>query len=110
MRAFPEGLSGRALSQSILLLAAILSALLMRYWFSTGILPPPPRMQGETTQAYRYASMIAEGGTVPAVDSLVMHPAGFETAENSIFEEYIAGGLHRFAFRGMPFDSYLRFL
>ena len=108
MRAFPEGLSGRALSQSILLLAAILSALLMRYWFSTGILPPPPRMQGETTQAYRYASMIAEGGTVPAVDSLVMHPAGFETAENSIFEEYIAGGLHRFAFRGMPFDSYLR--
>lgn len=108
MRAFPEGRSGRALSQSILLTAAILSALLMRYWFSSSILPPPPRMQGETTQAYRYASMIADGGVVPVVDSLVMHPSGFETAENSIFEEYIAGGLHRLAFRGVPFDSYLR--
>lgn len=99
---------GRALSLPILTVAALLAAFLLRSWFSSDILPPPPRMQGETTQSYRYASMVSESWAIPALDTLVMHPSGMLTSENSIFEEYIAGGLHRAIFPGTDFQDFLR--
>lgn len=106
MRGSPETPSGRAASALLLLLAAA-AAFLLRSWFATSVLPAPGRMQGETTQSYRYARMIGEGGAVPATDTLALHPEGFRTSENSIFEEYIAGGLFRLV--GGDFDSFLRF-
>ncbi len=63
-------------------------------------------MQGETTQAYRYTEMIAEGRDIPSLDTLVMRPEGLRTGENSIFEEYLAGGLHRII--GGDFNGFLR--
>lgn len=108
MRACRDHPIGRALSLPILTAAALLAAFLLRSWFSSDILPPPPRMQGETTQSYRYASMISEGLPIPALDTLVMHPPGMLTSENSIFEEYIAGGLHRALFPGTDFQDFLR--
>ncbi|MCD4847993.1 MAG: hypothetical protein K8R76_07370 [Candidatus Aegiribacteria sp.] len=85
---------------------AVTGGLLFRSWFSDSIMPPPSRMQGETTQSYRYAMMISEGRGIPAKDTLVMHPEGMSTSENSIFEEYLAGGLHRIT--GGDFNSFLR--
>ena len=52
--------------------------------------------------------MISRGLPIPALDTLVMHPSGMRTAENSIFEEYIAGGLHRAVFPGTDFQDFLR--
>ncbi len=108
MHAFRDGPTGRTLSPVILLAFAIFSAFLLRSWFADTVLPPPPRMQGETTQSYRYASMISRGEPIPAVDPMVMHPEGMTTSDNSIFEEYIAGGLYRLAAPDMPFDAFLR--
>ncbi|MCK4506065.1 MAG: hypothetical protein KAW14_10645 [Candidatus Aegiribacteria sp.] len=88
------------------LLLAVAGGLLFRSWFSDTIMPPPSRMQGETTQSYRYAMMISEGRAIPSNDMLVMHPEGMSTSENSIFEEYLAGGLHRIT--GGDFNSFLR--
>jgi len=51
--------------------------------------------------------MISEGKTVPSTDIMVMHPEGMNTGENSIFEEYIAGGLH--ALTGGDFNVFIRF-
>lgn len=78
-----------------LLLVLLAGGFVFRSYFAASVMPPPERMQGETTQAYRYAVMVAEGREIPAVDSLVMRPTGMITGENSIFEEHIAGGLHR---------------
>ncbi len=86
--------------------AAIVVGYLFRDWFAINVMPPPSRMQAETTQAYRYAKMISSDGHIPSTDSLVMHPEGFRTSENSIFEEYIAGGIHRLV--GGDFDSFMR--
>lgn len=91
----------------IVLMVIIAGGFLFRSWFSEKIMPPPSRMQGETTQSYRYAKMISEGKRIPAVDTMVMHPEGMSTSENSIFEEYIAGGLHQIT--GGDFNSFLRF-
>jgi hypothetical protein len=85
----------------------VISAFFFRSWFASDILPPPGRMQGETTQAYRYSSMISEGEPVPSTDIMVMHPEGMNTGENSIFEEYIAGWLH--ALTGGDFNAFMRF-
>lgn len=90
---------------TVLLLLLVAGGYVFRSVFSVSVMPPPSRMQGETTQAYRYAAMISSGEAVPAVDSLVMRPAGMNTGENSIFEEYIAGGLHRVV--GGDLDSFL---
>ncbi|MCK5840642.1 MAG: hypothetical protein KAH31_00625 [Candidatus Sabulitectum sp.] len=76
------------------LLLLIAGGYIFRTVFASSVMPPPERMQGETTQAYRYTKMISSGIGVPEVDSLVMRPSGLITAENSIFEEYIAGGIH----------------
>lgn len=51
--------------------------------------------------------MISEGRAIPSVDTLVMRPAGMDTGQNSIFEEYLAGGLHRLV--GGDFDSFMVF-
>ncbi|PIE51703.1 hypothetical protein CSA37_04900 [Candidatus Fermentibacteria bacterium] len=75
--------------------------------FATAVLPPPDRMQGETTQALRYTEMVSSGQGIPEVDSLVMRPYGMNTGENSIFEEYIAGGIHRIT--GGDLNSFLTF-
>jgi hypothetical protein len=88
------------------LLISIAIGLLFRSWFAATIMPPSNRMQTETTQSYRYARMISLEGGIPETDTLVMYPTGMKTAENSIFEEYIAGGLHRVA--GGDFDSFIR--
>ncbi len=100
-----DGRAG-ALATPLLLAAIAVSSIILRTWFSSEVLPPPPRMQGETTQAYRYARMISEGLPVPSTDTLVMHPGGMDTSENSIFEEYAAGWLHRIT--GGPFDRFIR--
>ncbi len=92
---------------ALLLVLAVASGMLFRSWFSDTIMPPPSRMQGETTQSYRYAMMISEGRAIPSNDTLVMHPEGMSTSENSIFEEYIAGGLHKIT--GGDFNDFLRF-
>jgi hypothetical protein len=63
-------------------------------------------MQTETTQSYRYARMVSEGVSIPRVDTLVMHPEGMNTSENSIFEEYIAGSINRIT--GGDFDDFMR--
>jgi hypothetical protein len=96
-----------ALVTALLLAGIISGAFLLRSYFAGWILPPPPRMQGETTQAYRYSLMVSEGVPVPAVDSLVMYPDGFRTGENSIFEEYVAGYAARIA--GGDFGASMRF-
>lgn len=80
---------------AILLLFLVAGGFAFRTVFAQSVMPPPSRMQGETTQAYRYTRLISQGIGVPAVDSLVMRPEGMHTAENSIFEEYIAGWMHR---------------
>jgi hypothetical protein len=82
------------------------AALLFRAFFSQNVMPPPERMQGEATQAYRYALMVSRGEGIPRIDPLVMHPEGFPTGQNSLFEEYLAGWLHRAA--GGDFDVFIR--
>lgn len=80
----------------LLLLFLIAGGFAFRTVFAESVMIPPLRMQGETTQAYRYTAMISDGRGVPSLDTLVLRPQGFHTGENSIFEEYIAGGIHRF--------------
>ncbi|MCD4701419.1 MAG: hypothetical protein K8S24_06125 [Candidatus Aegiribacteria sp.] len=87
-------------------MTAIAAGFLFRSWFSRDIMPPTHMMQTETTQSYRYAKMISEDGSIPQLDTLVMHPDGMNTSENSIFEEYIAGGIHRIT--GGDFDDFIR--
>ncbi|MBD3278928.1 MAG: hypothetical protein GF388_11565, partial [Candidatus Aegiribacteria sp.] len=91
-----------------LILTLILAVgFLFRHWFSQSVMPPPARMQAETTQSYRYARMVSVQGSVPERDSLAMHPSGMVTSQNSIFEEYVAGGIHRII--GGDFDEFIRF-
>lgn len=94
------------LSRAAALLVLMGAVLGFRLYFSTSVLPPPARMQGEATQAYRYARLVSLGEGIPETDPLAMHPRGFPTGQNSIFQEYIAGGLHRII-RG-DFDGFLR--
>ncbi|MCK5115238.1 MAG: hypothetical protein KAR44_01480 [Candidatus Aegiribacteria sp.] len=87
------------------LITAVTAGFFFRSWFSREIMPPSRRMQTETTQSYRYAKMISEDGCIPSLDTLVMHPEGMITSENSIFEEYVAGGIHRIT--GGDFDYFI---
>lgn len=105
MRA-PADIRHRIPTAAVLLLL-VAGGYVFRTVFSEGVMPPPMRMQGETTQAYRYTAMISSGEGIPAVDTLVMRPHGMRTKENSIFEEYIAGGMHRMV--GGNLDIFLRF-
>ncbi len=89
------------------LIIAVATGYLFRSWFAREVMPPSQRMQTETTQSYRYARMISEEGGIPRLDTLVMHPEGMITSENSIFEEYIAGGIHRIT--GGDFDDFMKF-
>lgn len=89
----------------ILLLFLVAGGFAFRTVFAQSVMRPPSRMQGETTQAYRYTRMVSEGRGIPAVDTLVMRPNGMITAENSVFEEYIAGGIHRIT--GGDFNTFL---
>lgn len=84
----------------------MVAALSFRSYFSLIVMPPPQLMQGEATQAYRYSEMVSRGEGIPRVDAMAMHPEGFPTGQNSIFEEYIAGWLHRLL--GGDFDSFMR--
>ncbi|MBN2586701.1 MAG: hypothetical protein JXA64_00950 [Candidatus Fermentibacteraceae bacterium] len=91
---------------TVLSLAAALAAgFAFRSWFISTVMPPPGRMQAETTQAYRYARMFSSRGEIPQLDTLVMHPEGMMTSQNSVFEEYLAGGLHRVT--GGDFDDFI---
>jgi hypothetical protein len=92
---------------ALLLTGLTLAAYLLRSYFAGWVLPPPPRMQGETTQAWRYSLLVSEGRPIPDVDSLVMYPDGMATGENSIFEEYVAGFAQRIA--GGDFGRFMRF-
>jgi len=89
------------------LLIAIITGFLFRSWFAEEVMPPSSRMQTETTQSYRYSKMISEYGSIPLVDSMVMYPEGMITSQNSIFEEYIAGSIHRIT--GGDYDDFIRF-
>ncbi len=91
----------------LILLLLMAGGYLFRMVFAGAVMPPPARMQGETTQAYRYTSMISGGVGIPSLDTLVMRPQGFNTGENSIFQEYLAGGLHRVV--GGDLHSFLNF-
>lgn len=95
-----------SLAATLLIIGVITAGFFFRDWFGTKVLPSPLRMQGETTQAYRYVSLISNGESVPSLDTLVMHPDGMDTSENSIFEEYLAGTLHRMT--GGDIDGFLR--
>lgn len=99
-------LVSRRLLHAVLIIAAISAGFIFRDWFSTHVLPPPPRMQGETTQAYRYSVMISDGTGIPVLDTMVMYPDGMPTSQNSIFEEYVAGGLH--VIIGGDLDGFMR--
>lgn len=88
------------------LIISITAGFLFRLWFTREVMPPSKRMQTETTQSYRYARMISEEGSIPKLDTLVMHPDGMNTSENTIFEEYLAGGIHRLT--GGNFDDFIR--
>jgi len=90
----------------LLLMILLAGGFVFRSFFADSVMPPPERMQGETTQAYRYSAMVSEGREIPRIDSLVMRPDGMVTGENSIFEEYVAGGLHRIT--GGDLASFLR--
>ncbi len=94
------------LTTALLLAAAVAAGFLFRSLVASSVLPPPKRMHAETTQAYRYAKMFSMTGHIPEVDTLVMHPRGMNTFHNSIFEEYVAGGIHRIA--GGDFDGFIR--
>ncbi len=87
------------------LAAALAVGFAFRSWFISTVMPPPERMQAETTQAYRYARMFSISGEIPQLDTLVMHPVGMMTSQNSVFEEYLAGGLHRIT--GGDFDEFI---
>ncbi len=89
----------------VLLLLLVAGGFAFRTVFARSVMRPPSRMQGETTQAYRYARMVSDGEGIPEVDTLVMRPNGMITAENSVFEEYIAGGIHRVV--GGDFNRFL---
>ena len=89
------------------LLTAIAAGFLFRTWFAQKVMPPSARMQTETTQSYRYSKMVSEKLSIPHIDTLVMHPEGMNTSENSIFEEYLAGGIHRII--GGDFDDFIKF-
>ena len=95
------------LTVSFLLLFLVAGGYIFRTVFAQTVMPPPARMQGETTQAYRYTRMVSQGQGIPSVDHLVMRPEGMVTSENSIFEEYIAGGIHRLL--GGDLNSFLVF-
>lgn len=82
------------------------AALAFRAFFSVNVMPPPQLMQGEATQAFRYSAMVSRGEGIPRVDPMSMHPEGFPTGQNSIFEEYLAGGLHRVV--GGDFGRFMR--
>lgn len=82
------------------------AALALRTFFAQNVMPPPERMQGEATQAYRYALMVSRGEGIPRIDPLAMYPEGFPTGQNSLFEEYLAGFLHRVV--GGGFDGFIR--
>lgn len=99
--------SRRKLILLIWLLPIMMGAFFFRTYFAQRIMPPPARMQGETTQAYRYTKMLAEGNPIPEVDRMVMYPSGMITSQNSIFEEYIAAFLYRIV--GGDFDSFMVF-
>ncbi len=88
------------------LITTVTGGFLFRSWFAQEVMPGAQRMQTETTQSYRYAKMISQEGGIPRLDRLVMHPEGMSTSENSIFEEYIAGGIHRIT--GGDFDDFIR--
>ncbi len=88
-----------------ILLLLVAGGFAFRTVFARSVMQPPTRMQGETTQAYRYTRMVSQGREIPAVDTLVMRPQGMITAENSIFEEYIAGWTHRII--GGDFNSFM---
>ena len=90
----------------LILTAILASGFLFRNWFSRSVMPPPERMQAETTQSYRYARMVSMEGGIPGRDSLAMHPRGMVPSQNSIFEEYLAGGMHRII--GGDFDDFIR--
>jgi hypothetical protein len=91
---------------ALILLFLVTGGFVFRTVFAVSVMPPPSRMQGETTQAYRYTEMVSNGTGIPAVDTLVMRPDGMITGENSIFEEYIAGGIHRVT--GGDLNTFLR--
>ena len=91
---------------TFLLLLIMAGGYVFRTVFATAVMPPPLRMQGETTQAYRYAALVSSGEGIPEVDTLVMRPGGMVTGDNSIFEEYIAGGIHRLT--GGDLNDFLR--
>jgi hypothetical protein len=104
-------MSGRAdptgrLTTAVALLLIVGCGFVFRTLFAAAVMPPPPRMQGETTQAYRYAKMVSSGRGIPETDPLVLHPEGFRTGRNSILEEYLAGWGHRIA--GGGFDAFMR--
>lgn len=95
-----------SIARTATLFLVMAAALAFRAYFSLSIMPPPNLMQGEATQAYRYSEMVSRGEGIPRIDTMAMHPGGFPTGQNSIFEEYIAGWLHRIA--GGDFNAFMR--
>jgi len=70
-----------------------------------------PFYHTENATHFRYTEMISRGVPVPENDIKAQYPDGFEVFKrSSIFEEYIAGYLHRLpAFNKVPLHRFIEF-
>jgi hypothetical protein len=66
------------------------AALALRTFFAQNVMPPPERMQGEATQAYRYGPRWFPGEGIPRIDPLACTARAFSHGQTSLFEEYLA--------------------
>lgn len=70
-----------------------------------------PFYNTETATHYRYTKMVSQGQKVPPVDYKAEYPDGFEVFKRtSIFEEYVAGYLHRLPFfKNIPLHRFVEY-
>lgn len=62
----------------------------------------------ESASHYRYAKMIAEGQSIPDLDTQAQYPEGLKVTNDSILEEYVVGYLYRVLPVGdVPFDRFV---
>jgi hypothetical protein len=69
-----------------------------------------PFYNTESASYFRYARMISEGKTVPAIDIPAMFPEGFDVRNTPFAMEAVAGWLHRLpGLRGVPFRLFVEY-
>lgn len=64
----------------------------------------------ENAQHVRHAKMVADGVAIPRFERQLQHPDGYDTHQDTIIEEYIAGFTYRFLpFKHIPFDAFMHY-